>query len=95
MKEYVAEPCTTDLFYLGERSWCEEVRGELYWVDLDAGRFFRATADSTRVEILATYDVDGTLTVLTRMRDRSKGWIVAPDQSIAVLGEDGCLRVVD
>jgi sugar lactone lactonase YvrE len=29
------------------------------------------------------------------MRDRSEGWIVATDQSIAILGEDGHLRELD
>lgn len=95
MKEYVAQPCSTDLFYLGESCRWDEVRGELYWVDLDAGSFFRATADSTNVEVIATYEVDGTLTALAPMRERSDGWIVATDQSIAVLGEDGRLRVLD
>ncbi|HEY5120722.1 MAG TPA: SMP-30/gluconolactonase/LRE family protein [Acidimicrobiales bacterium] len=95
MREYVAEPCTTDLYYLGESCRWDEVRGELYWVDLDAGKFYRATADSSRVEIVATYEVDGTLTAVAPMRERSEGWIVATDQSISILGEDGHLRELD
>ncbi len=95
MREYVAEPCTTDLYYLGESCRWDEVRGELYWVDLYAGRFFRATADATRVEIIASYEVDGSLTAVAPMRDRGEGWIVATDQAIAILSERGQLRELD
>lgn len=95
MKEFVAEPCTTDLYYLGECCRWDEVRGELSWVDLDAGRMFRATADATRIEIIATHEVEGTLTACAPMRDRSQGWIVATDQSIAILDENGRLQMVD
>lgn len=95
MREYVAEPCTTDLYYLGESCRWDEVRGELYWVDLYAGRLFRATADATRVEIIASYEVDGSLTAVAPMRDRGEGWIVATDQAIAILSERGQLRELD
>jgi sugar lactone lactonase YvrE len=95
LREFVAEPCTTDLYYLGESCRWDEVRGELYWVDLDAGRFFRATADATRVDIIATYEVAGTLSAMAPMRDRREGWIVATNQSIAILDTNGQLRVLD
>ncbi len=95
VREFVAEPCTTDVYFLGESCRWDEVRGELLWVDLDAGRFYRATADGTRVEIIASYEVQGTLTAVAPMRDRGEGWIVATDQSIAVLGQDGHLRELD
>jgi sugar lactone lactonase YvrE len=95
VREYVAEPCTTDLYYLGESCRWDEVRGELYWVDLDAGRFCRASADGSRVVIVKTFQVEGTLTAVAPMRDRSQGWIVATDQSISILSEDGSLCELD
>jgi sugar lactone lactonase YvrE len=95
VKEFVAEPCTTDLYYLGESCRWDEVRGELYWVDLDAGRFFRATADSVQVDVIATYEVAGTLSAMAPMRDRREGWIVATNQSIGILDANGQLRVLD
>jgi sugar lactone lactonase YvrE len=55
VQELYAEVCTTDAFYLGENCRWDEVRGELYWVDLDAGRFYRAKANGTKVEVIRTY----------------------------------------
>lgn len=95
MKEFVAEPCTTDLYFLGESCRWDEVRGELLWVDLDAGRFYRATADGPQVEIITSYEVEGTLTAVAPMKNRDEGWIVATNQSIAVLDLEGHLRELD
>ena len=95
MRELVAEPCTTDLYFLGESCRWDEVRGELYWVDLDDGTFYRASADGPRVRIIQEYHVEGTLSALAPMRDRSQGWIVATNQSISILAEDGTLRELD
>jgi len=95
LRELVAEPCTTDLYYLGESCRWDDVRGELYWVDLDDGRFFRAVADGPLVRIAKEYQVAGTLTALAPLRDRSRGWIVATDQSISILAEDGTVRELD
>ena len=89
---YVAEPCTTDLYFLGESCRWDEVRFELYWVDLDAGRFYRARADGASVEVVAIYEVAGTLGAVAPMRERRDGWIVGTDQSIAILAEDGTVR---
>jgi sugar lactone lactonase YvrE len=89
MREFVAAPCTTDLYELGESCRWDEVRGELYWVDLPTGRFFRATADGTQVDIVAQYRVEGDLTALAPYEDRSDGWIIAMNQSVAHLDESG------
>jgi sugar lactone lactonase YvrE len=89
MREYVATPCTTDLYELGESCRWDEVRGELYWVDVYTGRFFRARANGTNIDILATYQVDGTITAVAPFELRSDGWIVGMNQSIAHLGESG------
>jgi sugar lactone lactonase YvrE len=92
VQELYAEVCTTDAFYLGENCRWDEVRGELYWVDLDAGRFYRAKANGTKVEVIRTYEVDGCLCAVAPTQDRSEGWIVAVNQSIALLDESGHLR---
>jgi sugar lactone lactonase YvrE len=91
VQELCAEVCTTDAFYLGENCRWDEVRGELYWVDLDAGRFYRAHADGTKVDLVRSYEVDGCLCAVAPMQDRSGGWIVAVNQSIAMLDESGQL----
>src|ERR1700722_11574721 len=92
MQEYSARPCTTDLYELGESCRWDEVRGELYWVDILTGRFFRARADDTRVDIVAEYQVEGFVSAVAPMDDRAQGWIVADNQSISLMDEIGALR---
>jgi sugar lactone lactonase YvrE len=92
MREFVAEPCTTELYELGESCRWDEVRGELYWVDVITGRFFRAKADGTQIDIVAQYQVDGVITAVAPYEDRSDGWIVAMNQSIAHLDESGRIQ---
>lgn len=94
MEEFDAKPCTTDRFDLGECSRWDAVRGELYWIDVPTGRFFRAHANDTQVNLVHTYDLNCFLTAVAPMENRSEGWIVAADQSISFLDETGVMRVV-
>ncbi|HEY1761455.1 MAG TPA: SMP-30/gluconolactonase/LRE family protein [Acidimicrobiales bacterium] len=89
MREFVAAPCTTELYELGESCRWDEVRGELYWVDVLTGQFFRAKADGTQIDIVARYQVDGVITAVAPYEDRGEGWIVAMNQSIVHLDESG------
>jgi len=95
MREFDAQPCTTDLLFLGECTRWDEVRHELLWVDFYAGRLYRATANGERVEIVNSYEVEGTMSAVAPLRDRGKGWIIAADQSLAILDEEGKLRELD
>jgi sugar lactone lactonase YvrE len=92
MREFVAVPCTTGLYELGESCRWDEVRAELYWVDVLTGRFFRAKVNGPRVDIVAEYQVEGVITAVAPYDDRSKGWIVAMNQSVAHLDESGQVR---
>lgn len=92
MEEFVAQPCTTDRYFLGECCRWDDVREELYWVNVDAGQFFRATAEHTKIQVIQSYKVDGYLTALAPMLDRDQGWIIASNQSVSLLGLDGALR---
>jgi len=94
VEEFVAQPCTTDLYFLGECCRWDEVRGELYWVDVHEGHFFRARAEGTKIEILHRYDLDGNVSALSPLVDRSDGWIVAMNQSLWLLGESGQIHEV-
>jgi sugar lactone lactonase YvrE len=89
MREFVAAPCTTDLYEVGESCRWDEVRDELYWVDVLTGRFFRAKAKGTNVDIVAQYQIDGAITAVAPYEDRSDGWIVGMNQSVAHLDESG------
>jgi sugar lactone lactonase YvrE len=89
MHEFVATPCTTELYELGESCRWDGVRGELYWVDVLTGRFFRAKADGTQIDIVAQYQVDGVITAVAPYEDRNDGWIVAMNQSVARLDLSG------
>jgi sugar lactone lactonase YvrE len=92
MEEFVAKACTTDLYELGECCRWDDVRGELNWVDVPTGRFFRARADGETIDVVRTYEVGGTLTSLAPLENRHDGWIVAMNQSISMLNESGELR---
>jgi len=87
--EFIATPCTTDLYELGECCRWDEVRGELCWVDVPTGRFFRARADAQQVDIQRTYDLPGMLTCFAPLEDRTQGWIAALNQSIVQLEVSG------
>ncbi len=92
MQEFNATPCTTDLYELGESARWDEVRGELYWVDILTGRFFRASADGTRIDIVAVHHVEGFVSAVAPIGDRAQGWIVADNQSISRMDEMGALH---
>ena len=94
MRELTAEPCTTERYFLGEGSRWDEVRHELYWVDIDAGRFYRARADGATVDVIHRYDLGGYIGAVVPMEDRADGWLVAKDTSIFRLDERGTLLEV-
>jgi sugar lactone lactonase YvrE len=77
--------------YLGESCRWDEVRQELYWVNVDAGEFFRATARGTHVDIIRRYDLGGYVTAVAPMENRRDGWLIARDQSLFSLSESGAL----
>lgn len=88
---WTAEPCTTDSFYLGESCRWDEVRHELYWVNVEDGQFFRARADGQRIEVIQRYDLGGYVSAVAPMENRREGWLVARDQSLFSLDESGAL----
>jgi sugar lactone lactonase YvrE len=88
---WTAETCTTDAFYLGESCRWDEVRQELYWVNVDAGEFFRASAHGERIDVIRRYELGGYVTAIAPMEDRTEGWLVARDQSLFSLSESGDL----
>jgi sugar lactone lactonase YvrE len=89
MQEFVAQPCATDTYYLGECCRWDEVRRELSWVNVDAGEFFRATADGPAIDIVQRYELGAYVTAVAPMQNRRDGWIVARGQSIVALSEAG------
>jgi sugar lactone lactonase YvrE len=92
VKEFAAAPCTADRYFLGESCRWDEVRGELYWVDVHEGHFFRAKADHTTIDVVRRYDLDGNVSALAPLFNRSDGWIVAMNQSLWLLDESGQMR---
>jgi sugar lactone lactonase YvrE len=89
MRELIATPCTTERYELGESCRWDDVRGELSWVDVYGGEFLRAHADGESVEIIRRYDLGGHVSATAPLASRTDGWIVARDQSILTLREDG------
>jgi sugar lactone lactonase YvrE len=89
MREFIASPCTTDLYSEGECCRWDDMTSELQWVDVPNGTFYRARADGTRIEIIRTYTLDGYLTAFAPLEDREDGWIIASNQSISLLDVSG------
>src|ERR1019366_114344 len=75
VQEFMATACTTELYELGEGCRWDDVRGELQWVDILTGRFFRALVDAQQVDIQRTYELTGMLSAFAPMQDRTNGWI--------------------
>jgi sugar lactone lactonase YvrE len=94
VKELVAEACTTDRYFLGECCRWDEVRGELYWVDVHEGHFFRASADHTSIDVVHRYELGGNVSALAPLANRDDGWIVAMNQSLWLLSVPGQLQEV-
>lgn len=91
VEEFVARPCTTDSYELGECCRWDQEREELYWIDIPTGRFFRAKANGAEIEIKSSYTFDGYLTAVVPMEHRNDGWLIALDRSIYMLDETGGL----
>ncbi|MFI5036651.1 MAG: SMP-30/gluconolactonase/LRE family protein [Acidimicrobiales bacterium] len=89
MHQFTAAPCTTEAFYLGEGCRWDEVRAELSWVSVYDGRFLRARADGTSVEVVRRYDLGGHVTAVAPYAARADGWIVARDRALWHLSEVG------
>ncbi|MGD0853556.1 MAG: hypothetical protein ABSA07_09400, partial [Acidimicrobiales bacterium] len=63
-------------------------------MDVHEGHFFRARADHTTVDVVHRYDLDGNISALAPLVDRTDGWIVAMNRSLWLLNESGQLREV-
>jgi sugar lactone lactonase YvrE len=94
MQEFDAQPCTTDNYFLGECCRWDEVRRELNWVNIDAGEFYRATADGPALDIVQRFDLGAYVATVAPMQDRAQGWIVAQGPSILSLSEAGELTLM-
>ncbi len=92
--EFTAQVCTTDSYFLGESCRWDEVRGELYWVSIHDGAFFRAHANGPEVTVVRRYDLGGFVTAVAPMADRADGWVVAKDQGVFHLAESGELTLL-
>jgi sugar lactone lactonase YvrE len=93
VREFVAAPCTTDRYFLGESCRWDEVRQELCWIDIDpsGGQFLRASADGPTVTVVCRYDSNPPITTFAPHEHRERGWVVALAHSVALLGEDGTI----
>jgi sugar lactone lactonase YvrE len=91
VKEYEAATLFEPHYELGECCRWDEVREELSWVDVPAGTFFRASVD-TSVELVRSYQVEGYLSAVAPFTERSEGWVIAMNQSIAHLDESGTVH---
>jgi sugar lactone lactonase YvrE len=89
MQEYEATPLLDAHYNLGEGCRWDEVRSELYWVDVVNGSFYRAVDEVAGLRITRTYQLDGFLSTVAPFANRDDGWVVGWNQSIARLEVSG------
>ena len=88
MKRLVAKPVSGESFDLGESCRWDETTQRLNWVDVFTGRLFEAEYDGSALVNVAERSVDGVLTAVAPLSDRS-GWVIAANQGIALLSRTG------
>jgi sugar lactone lactonase YvrE len=92
MRTYQAQPCLDERADHAEGPLWDDVRGELLWVDLDAGLVRRATWDPPRLSVVETYSLGEAVGAVVPCADPADGWVVASEFGFARLGTDGSLR---
>ncbi len=76
---------------LGETPRIDPRSGELLWTDITGGRVHVGTLTGTGVELLRSYDVAGMAGPVTPMADSGTGWVMAREQGIVHLAQDGTI----
>lgn len=89
LDEVAAVPCSDVVAEHGEGVVWDDVRGELLWVDVAAGRLHRARPGSPDVHYLGAIAVGCPLGAVAPARDG--GWVVAAGSGFARLARDGTL----
>lgn len=92
MRTYQAQVAFDERADHAEGPLWDDVRGELLWVDLDAGLVRRASWDSPRLSVVATYSLGEAAGAVVPCADPADGWVVASEFGFARLGTDGSLR---
>lgn len=92
MHTYVARVALDERADHAEGPLWDDVRGELLWVDLNAGLVRRATWDPPRLRAVRTFSLGEAVGAVVPCADPGDGWIVASEFGFARLGADGSLR---
>jgi sugar lactone lactonase YvrE len=88
VERLVARPVSEEALDLGESCRWDETTGRLNWVDVFTGRLFEAEYDGSGLTHLVERSVDGVLTAVAPLPDRS-GWVIAANHGIALLSRTG------
>ncbi|GLY43395.1 gluconolactonase [Amycolatopsis sp. NBRC 101858] len=92
MRTYQAQVALEERADHAEGPLWDDVRGELLWVDLDAGLVRRATWDALRLSVVETFALGEAVGAVVPCADPTDGWVVASEFGFARLGTDGSLR---
>ncbi len=87
-----AARCCEAIAELGEGPVWDPARHELSWVDILAGRLYRARVEADRLDLVAVLDVGCHLGAAVPAAGR--GWVIAAGTGFALMGEDGTLSWV-
>lgn len=94
MQEFEAIPLLDQRCDLGEGCRWDDVRSELYWVDVVSGSFYRGIDETSGFRIERTYQIGGFLSAVAPFVNRDDGWIIGWNRSIAHLDESGDVAVL-
>jgi len=92
MRTYRAQACLDERADHAEGPLWDDVRGELLWVDLNAGLVRRATWDAPRLTVVRTYSLGEAVGAVVPCTDPADGWVVASEFGFARLSADGSVR---
>ncbi len=92
MRTYQAQVALEERADHAEGPLWDDVRGELLWVDLDAGLVRRAAWDAPRLSVVETFALGEAVGAVVPCADPADGWVVASEFGFARLGADGSLR---
>jgi sugar lactone lactonase YvrE len=92
MRTCQARVCLDERADHAEGPLWDDARGELLWVDLNAGLVRRATWDAPRLTVVHTYSLGEAVGAVVPCHDPADGWVVASELGFARLSADGSLR---
>ncbi|WP_425860185.1 SMP-30/gluconolactonase/LRE family protein [Arthrobacter sp. TWP1-1] len=89
---FTATPASELRAELGETPRLDPRTGEVIWTDITAGKVHFGAVREDRIEWLRSFDVGGMSGPVTPLPDAGAGWIMAREQELVHVAQDGSLE---